>query len=62
MRAVHKSINIVFRLQHKHELMGFVVITRELVDWKRVPLLVSYRCNIHQAKNMSAVQHGVAMK
>lgn len=39
-----------------------MVRTFEVVEWKCVLLPVSRCCHIHDGKNLSAVQHGVAVR
>lgn len=41
---------------------GFVVRIAEQVEWNCVTILVSYFCDISEAKNMSDVQQGVVVK
>lgn len=58
-RVLSRSYESSSRSLQKSELRGFVLSTRELVEWKCVLILTSYGCNIHEAKDMSPVRHCV---
>lgn len=62
MRMIYRAMKMVVWPLEKYERSGFQVKTREGLEWKCVPLLVSYCCDISEGKDISAVRHGVAVR
>lgn len=61
MRVLHEAVQEVVGHLQKYELTWFVKENRELVESKSVPLVVSYACDISNAKGMLAVHQGAAV-
>lgn len=61
-RVLYKAMKVIARHLPKSELKGFVVRTNKLVALICVQLLVPYWHYILEFKDMSAVQHGVAVR
>lgn len=62
MRVLHQTINVAVGPQQKIcQLRVFFVKTEELVKWMCVPLQVLYRCDITEAKHVSAERHDVLL-
>lgn len=53
MRVIHERMNVVVGPLQKCELKGLAVKSLEVVVWKCVHLLVSYRWDISEAKERS---------
>lgn len=62
MRVLQEIVKVAVQLLHTCELRGLLVKTRKLIDWKCVPPLASYCCDIPEAEDMSAMCHGVVVK
>lgn len=62
MRMIHRAMKMVVWPLKRYERSGFNVKTREGVEWRCVPLLVSYCCDIPEGKDISGVRHGVAVR
>lgn len=62
MRVLYRAIRVVVRPLQKNGLKKFVVTTRHLVEWKRVPLQVLYCCNIRERRSMLAMRQCVVVK
>lgn len=62
MRVLCGAIEVVVGPLQRRELKRFFVKTRELVEWRYVPLLVSHCCDISDSKDMTAVRHDVALR
>lgn len=54
-------MKVVVRSLQKCELRRFLVKTRELVERRSVPLLVSYCCDYPEVRDTSVVRHGVVV-
>lgn len=61
MMVVHEAMKTVVVSLQKPELSGFLVMIRELVERKCVPLLMLYCCNIFEFKDVWVVHHIVAI-
>lgn len=62
MSALHEALKVVVEPLQNCELNRFVVKTGEVVDWNRVPLLISYCPDIPETKDFSAVRLGFVVK
>lgn len=55
MRVLHKALTVAVGSLQKYELRGFLIKIRELIEWKSVPLMVCYCCDIPKANDNSAI-------
>lgn len=55
-------MEVVLGLLQNCELKAFVINSRELVEWTRVPVLLLYCFDIPEIKDVSAVRHNVVVK
>lgn len=62
MTVNHEAMKVVVRSLQQCELKWFLAKNREVAEWKCVELLVLYCCTFLESEDMSAVQHGVAVK
>lgn len=60
--VIHEATKVVLRPLQKCELKGSAVKSRDVVEWKCVPLPLSYCCDIAEAEDISAVRQGFAVK
>lgn len=61
LRVLHKVIGFLAGRLHEHELKLFVVEAKGLFEWKCVPLLIFYYCDLPECKSMSPAQYDVAV-
>lgn len=62
MRILLNAMKVVVKPLKKLRGEELVEKTREPVQWKCVPLLLSYCCDMYEAKGTSAQRHGVAVR
>lgn len=62
MRVLREAMKLVVGPLQEGELKGFIVKTRELVEWKWVRLLVSYCYNTPKGEDILSVRHGIAVR
>lgn len=60
--VLHKALKVVVRPLQECDLKGFLVQTREVVEWECVSLLVSHSYGIFDSKDMLEVRHSVVVK
>lgn len=61
IRVHQKAVRVVVGPLQECELKGFLMRTRELVEWKCITLLVSYCYVIPEAEYMLVLRHDVAV-
>lgn len=60
--VLHEGMKLVVGTLPECELKDVFVNSRELVEWKYLPVLVSYCCNIPESMDMPVMRHSVAVK